>query len=76
MGYIEDMTKNRNITVVSEALRQAIRDSGQSLHAISRVTGVDDSVLSRFMRADRGLNLASVDRLAAYLGLALTRKGK
>lgn len=56
---------------ISRQLRQAIRDSGESLLHIAGQTGVDDGALSRFMRAERGLTLKSVDRLCKYLGLEL-----
>ena len=64
---------------VSERLRLAIQRSGQSLCQIAHGCGVDDGVLSRFVRGKRGLTTKSVDRLCAYLGLELReskRKGR
>ena len=64
---------------LSDQLRQAIRDSGQSLCHIAGECGVDDGILSRFMRGERGLTTKTLDRLCAYLGLELRqsrRKGR
>ncbi len=54
---------------LSEALRQAIRDTGETLTALELRTGVSKAVLSRFMRDVRGLESGTVDRLCAGLGL-------
>lgn len=58
---------------VAEQLRKAIRDSGQSANAIAKATGVDQTLISRFLRGkDMGIERASL--VAAYLGLELKRK--
>jgi transcriptional regulator with XRE-family HTH domain len=64
------------MTTVSETLRRAIERSGQSRYAISRATGVPESVLSRFASGDRGLTTPTVDKLCKYLGLELVPKRK
>ena len=72
------MAKKR-VKHVSDQLREAIRDSGESLCQIAGGCGVDDGVLSRFMRGLRGLSTKSVDRLCEYLNLELReskRKGR
>jgi hypothetical protein len=65
---------------LSEQLRQAIRDCGESRYALSKRSGIDQSTLTRFMSGERGLRLDAVDVLADVLGLELrpkkTRKGK
>ena len=60
---------------VSQQLRKAIAESGQSLRLIAEECGTNDAQLSRFMRAERGLTTKTVDRLCEYLGLEL-RKSK
>ena len=60
---------------ISDQLRQAILDSGQTLLAIAKGCGVDNGALSRFMRKERDLTTRSVDRVCSYLGLEL-RKSK
>jgi transcriptional regulator with XRE-family HTH domain len=59
------------IPAVSERLRAAIQAAGVSRYRIAQECGVAESVLSRFVRGERGLDLPTVDRVAAYLGLDL-----
>lgn len=61
------------MATVTETLRRALARCGQTRYAVSKATGIPQSVLSRFAHGDplRGTNL---DTLAAYLGLELTRK--
>jgi hypothetical protein len=61
------------MAMVSETLRAALEKCGQSRYAVSKATGIPESVLSRFTHSQplRGANL---DKLADYLGLALTTK--
>ncbi len=56
---------------IAEVLRQAIRASGTSTYALSRKSGVAQSVLSRFLRGKSGLTLTTAARLAAALDLDL-----
>lgn len=65
---------------ISDALRDAIRHSGESRFAIAKATGVAESILSRFMHGS-SMRTETVDRLAGHLGLELrstasSRKGK
>lgn len=61
------------MAMVTETLRKALERCGQSRYAVSKATGIPESVLSRFAHGQplRGANL---DTLADYLGLALTAK--
>jgi transcriptional regulator with XRE-family HTH domain len=54
----------------SDALRAAVKNSGETRYRIAQETGMTESGLSRFVHGG-GLNLASLDRLAGYLGLEL-----
>ncbi len=61
-------------STVSEQLRAAIlaaAETGVTRYRISKETGVEQSALSRFVHGKVGLDLSSVDKLAAYLGLEL-----
>ena len=66
--------------LLSNQLRQAVRDSGLSSYAICKATGIDQSTMSKFLAGRVGLGLASIDRLADFLGLKLvkhvTKKGR
>ncbi len=69
----------KRATALSEQLRQAIRESEESLCQIAAQCGVTDGALSRFVRRERGLTLKSADALCKYLGLELRqskRKGR
>ena len=57
--------------LVSEALRRAILTAPATRYRIAKDTGVEQSTLSRFISGERGLDLTSVDKVAAYLGLEL-----
>jgi len=67
------------VATVSETLRAALESCGQTRYAVSKATGIPESVLSRFVHGQpmRGTNL---DILADYLGLELrpkaNRKGR
>ena len=66
----------RTLTL-SEQLRAAIAESGQSLQQLAQESGVDVAALSRFVRGERTLTMTTADRLAAYLKLQVTSaKGK
>jgi len=56
-------------TKLSDQLRRAIADCGQTRYAISKATGIAESTLSRFMAGERGLPMKTLDRLADYLDL-------
>ena len=59
-------------------LKKAIRDSGETPYAISQGSGVDQSVLSRFLADDedrhRDIRLEVAAKLCSYLGVTLSAK--
>jgi DNA-binding phage protein len=55
--------------MITELLQDAIREGGTSRYAISKLTGIDQSVLCRFMQGQSGLSLESVDKVLGALGL-------
>ena len=61
---------------VTDALRKAINTAKVNRRQISLTTKIPESVLSRFVRGERGLDGKSIDTLAAYFGLELTPKVK
>ncbi len=68
------MAKRRNVSKrVSEELRRHIKDSGLSTRQLERATGVHNSVLSRFLRRERGLRIEAVDALCQHLKLRLVQ---
>ena len=61
---------------LSDDLRRRIETSPLSRAGICRAIGLDQAVLSRFMRGKSGLSLKTVDRLADLLGLHLVGPGR
>ncbi len=55
----------------SDQLRRAIRDCGMTRYAIAVRTGIDQGTLSKFMKGERGLSLAAIDKLMDTLGLEI-----
>jgi plasmid maintenance system antidote protein VapI len=64
------MITETNLPTVSESLRRRLELS--STRRLSRASGVDRAVISRFKSGRRNITLETADRLAAALGLALT----
>jgi hypothetical protein len=73
VGYTPGMA------TVSETLRAALERCGQTRYAVSKATGIPQSVLSRFANG-QPLRSENLDVLAGYLGLVLkpgkARKGR
>ena len=61
---------------MSEALRQAIAESGMAHIAIERETGVQRASIMRFMRGEQSLRLDVADRLASFFGIEVRRNRK
>ena len=59
---------------ISDALRQAIVDSGLSFKALERETRVLRQSLMKFVKDEQSLRLDVADKLAAYFGLELQPK--
>jgi hypothetical protein len=59
---------------VSQSLRDVIRVRGLTAYATAKRAGVSVDAVQRFLNAERGLNLGTVDKLADALGLTLCRK--
>lgn len=57
---------------LSDELRQAIADCGQTRYRISKATGISEPTLCRFMSGERGLPMKTLDALAEYLDLHIT----
>lgn len=59
---------------VTATLRRALEQCGQTRYAVSKATGIPQSVLSRFVAGGKPLRGENIDKLADYLGLVLTPK--
>jgi plasmid maintenance system antidote protein VapI len=65
------MARRKKPTTLSEQLRDRIATSRLSPYELAQASGVDRSVLSRFLAGKRSLTLDTVDKLAAVLDLRL-----
>lgn len=59
---------------MAERLRQAIRDSGLSALALSKMTGVAQPRISEFLLG-RDIKLTTAQKLADHFGLVLKKPG-
>jgi transcriptional regulator with XRE-family HTH domain len=65
------MAKKKGEPGLVDQLRDAIRDSGQSLNQLSHACGVGRDRLSRFLRGERGLTLDAAEKICRTLRLEL-----
>lgn len=61
--------KTKPIPPISEQLRAIIRQSGYNESELARLLGCDKSAINRFLRGERGLSFALLDRLGERFGL-------
>lgn len=73
-ALLEHLVMNqRNDRSLTEVLRYEITNSERSRYALAKESGVSESQISRFMSGERSLSLDAADKLAAVLGLSLSR---
>jgi len=65
------MNKTKKRPPISRTLRDTIRKQGLTAYGAAKRAGVSVDAVQRFMNAERGLNLATVDKLADALELTL-----
>jgi transcriptional regulator with XRE-family HTH domain len=65
--------KTSNQPTLSDQIRTAIKDSGLTRYAIGKRSGVDASVIQRFMLETRSPRLDTIDKIAAALNLRLCK---
>ena len=63
-------------TTMTELLRDALRQCGESQRAIERATGVKRQTMAKFVNGEQSLRLDKADALAAYFGLTVRPAGK
>jgi len=62
--------KQRHLPLTDQ-LRQAVLNCGQSQYAICKATGIDKSALFRFVTGERGVSMEVMNTLGEYLGLRI-----
>jgi hypothetical protein len=58
--------------MVSKQLKQAIRDSDETLYRVAKDSGVSYATLHGFMKGRRSLSMDAVDKLCIYFRFTLT----
>jgi hypothetical protein len=61
---------------LSEQLRAALENCGQTRYAVSKETGIPESTLSRFVAGGKPMRGENIDKLCEYLGLELRPRTK
>jgi len=56
----------------SDEIKRAIRASGLTVYRLAKLSGVDKSVISRFLSGKMGMHTENLDKVAAVLGLRVT----
>ena len=56
---------------ISDAIREAIKGNSKSVYQICKDAGISQIVVSRFLSGERDIRLATADRLAKALGIAV-----
>jgi len=56
---------------LTDQLRQAVLNCGQSQAAICRATGIDKTALFRFVTGERGVSMKVMNKLGEFLGLRI-----
>ena len=56
---------------LTDQLRQAVLNCGQSQYAICKATGIDKTALFRFVTGERGVSMQVMNTLGEYLGLRI-----
>jgi len=68
--------RTRKGQTLTEALRQAIAESGLSFKRLERETGLKRQSLMKFARAEQSLRLDLADKLATFFGIESRRERK
>ena len=64
---------------LEDTLRKAILDSGMNTVQVEKVSGVSQSIISRFLNQERGITFSTASKIAYALDLELKpkrRKGR
>lgn len=66
--------KRKKTKPLSQQLRHAVLQCGQTRYRIAKETGITEGQLSRFVRGHSRLTLDTLDVLGEYLGLEITMR--
>jgi plasmid maintenance system antidote protein VapI len=63
---------NRKRPSLGDQLRKAIKDSGLTVYAVAKGSGLSQSVTLRFVAQQRDVTLSSATKLAHFFGMEFT----
>ena len=66
--------RRRKRILLSDQLREIIRNAPESRYRLSVVTGISESTLSRFVSGERGLSIEAMDALGDFFELELVSR--
>ena len=61
----------QDATDLAETMRRVFEESGLTMYAVSKLSGVDRAQVVRFFSNDRGLTLTAASKICDVLGLEL-----
>ena len=61
---------------LSDAIKAEIERQGLTAYRVAKMAGIKPDVVSRFLSGERDILLATADKIAAALGLVMTRAGE
>lgn len=59
------------MTSMSDQVRRAIEDCGQTRYRLAKQSGVTEGALSRFLAGERDMTLRTLERIAPLIGVKL-----
>ena len=69
-------TKKNKRLKLTDQVRQAIEDCGETRYQICKATGLDNATLCRFVSGERGMSMEAFDAVAEYLELDIVSRRK
>ena len=68
------MREGAPMAAASETLKEIIRARGLTAYALAKMSGASVDPIQRFLNGERGLSVATFDKLAEALGLDLVER--
>ena len=62
--------------IISEQIRQAIKDSGLSFYKLANLSGINDKIISKFFHGNSDTRISNIEAIADALELEIIVKPK
>jgi transcriptional regulator with XRE-family HTH domain len=73
---MQHMATKAKRLLLTDQIRKAIADSGETQYRICQNTGLDKTAIFRFMSGERGLSMEALNTLGDYLELSIVSNRK